>query len=76
MKVFIETNNYKHVILYESNATKIVFVQDKNDRMLDRISITKLGTKYIAPQSITIYRYEDEETINSMLSLYGYKEGE
>lgn len=70
MEVFRETINYKHVILYESNATKIVFVQDKNDRMMDRISITKLGTKYIAPESVSIYRYEDEDYFNHMLNLY------
>lgn len=70
MEVFCETNNYKHVMLYESNATKIVFVQDKNDRTMDRISITRLGTKYIAPRSVSVYRYEDEDYINHMLSLY------
>lgn len=70
MIVFCETNNYKHVMLYESNTIKIVFVQDKNDRTMDRISITRLGTEYIAPKSISIYRYEDEDYINHMLNLY------
>lgn len=43
MEVFRETINYKHVMLYESNATKIVFVQDKNDRMMDDIGIISTG---------------------------------
>lgn len=74
MKAFYESVNYKRVLLYESNVTRIVFVKDKNDRMMDEISIIRLGTEYTAPKSINIYRYEDEETINHMLSLYGYKE--
>lgn len=70
MKVFCETKNYKYVMLYESNETKIVFVQDKNDRMMDRISIIRLGTEYITPKTVIIYRYEDEDYINHMLDLY------
>lgn len=70
MRIVYETENYKKTVLYESNATKIVFVQDKNDRMMDRISITRLGTEYIAPESVSIYRCNDENYINHMLNLY------
>lgn len=70
MRIVYETENYKRTVLYESNATKIVFVQDKNDRTMDRISITRLGTIYINPKTVTIYRYEDEDYINHMLNLY------
>lgn len=70
MRIVYETENYKRTVLYESNAIKIIFVQDKNDRTMDRIRITRLGTKYIAPESVSIYRYEDEDYINHMLNLY------
>lgn len=70
MKVFCETKNYKYVMLYKSNATMIYFAHNKNNRMLDRISITRLGTEYIEPKSVSICRYEDEDYINRMLNLY------
>ena len=70
MRIVYETENYKRTVLYESNATKIVFVQDKNDRTMDRIIVISLGNRYVEPRSISIYRYEDEDYINHMLDLY------
>lgn len=70
VKTINETINYKRVLLYESKVTRIVFVQNKNDRMMDGISIIRLGTEYNAPKSVNIYRYEDENYINHMLNLY------
>lgn len=70
MRIVYETENYKRTVLYESNATKIVFVQDKNDRTMDRIIVISLGNEYVEPSSVSIYRYEDEDYINHMLDLY------
>ena len=70
MKVVHETENYKRTVLYESNATRIIFVQDKNNKSMDRIIVTSLGNRYVEPRSISIYRYEDEGYINHMLDLY------
>lgn len=70
MRVVHETENYKRTILYESNATRITFVQDKNNKSMDRIIVTRLGNRYAEPMPISIYRYEDEDYINHMLELY------
>ena len=70
MRVVYETENYKRTVLYESNATKIVFVQDKNNKSMDRIIVIRLGNEYVEPSSVSIYRYEDEDYINHILNLY------
>lgn len=69
-----ESKIFKRVVLQETEQFKIVYLQDKQNSHMDRIRFVKLGNTYTEPQIICIYRYEDEETINSMLSLYGYKE--
>lgn len=76
MRIVRDTRTYKRVVLYETKQTKIVYVQDKGNPTMDRIRFIKLGNMYTESQVVCIWRYEDEETINSMLSLYGYKEGE
>ena len=70
MRVVYETENYKRMVLYESNATRIVFVQDKNNKSMDRIIVIRLGNEYVEPSSVSIYRYEDEDYINHILNLY------
>lgn len=76
MRVISDTKNFKRVVLYETEQFKIVYVKDKQNLPMDRIRFVKFGNTYTEPQIICIWRYENEETINSMLSLYGYKEGE
>lgn len=76
MRIKYDTKNYKRVVLQETEQFKMVYVQDKQNPQMDKIRFIKLGNTYTEPQIICIWRYEDEETINSMLSLYGYKEGE
>lgn len=76
MRVISDTKIFKKVVLHETKQFKIEYVKDKQNSLMDRIRFVKLGNTYTEPQIICIWRYEDEETINSMLSLYGYKEGE
>lgn len=74
MRIVRETRIYKRVVLYETKQIKIVYVQDKRNPTMDRIRFIKLGDMYTESQVVCVWRYEDEETINNMLSLYGYKE--
>lgn len=74
MRIVRETRIYKRVVLYETKQIKIVYVQDKRNPTMDRIRFIKLGDMYTESQVVCVWRYEDEETINHMLSLYGYKE--
>ena len=76
MRIKYDTKNYKRVVLQETEQFKMVYVQNKQNPQMDKIRFIKLGNTYTDSQVICIYRYEDEETINNMLSLYGYKEGE
>lgn len=69
-----ESKIFKSVVLHETEQTRIEYVKDKLKPSMDKIRFVKLGNIYTEPQIICIWRYEDEETINSMLSLYGYKE--
>lgn len=71
-----ESKNFKSVVLHETEQFKIEYVNDKQNSSMDKIRFVKLGSVSMNtnPQIICIWRYEDEETINNMLSLYGYKE--
>lgn len=71
-----ESKNFKSVVLHETEQFKIEYVNDKQNSSMDKIRFVKLGSVSMNtnPQIICIWRYEDEETINHMLSLYGYKE--
>lgn len=69
-KVVYETKNYKKIRLYETEIMKIDFVEDKQDREYDRINIIKLGTQCMEPETIIIYRYEDEQLIENMVKIY------
>lgn len=74
MRTISDTKIFKKVVLHETEQFKIEYVKVKRKSLMDRIRFVKLGNTYTEPQIICIWRYEDEETINSMLSLYGYKE--
>lgn len=73
-KVVKETVRYRYIVLCETKTTRIKLVEDKRDRMCDRICFTKLGDEYSEPERITVFRYEDEQLIESMMETYGYKE--
>lgn len=69
------TNNYRRVVLNETKKTQIVFTQCKSDSKLDRIYFIKLGSveMNIDPEIISVYRYEDEQLIESMLQTFHYE---
>ena len=69
-KVVYETKKYKIIRLYETETMKIDFVEDKQEREYDRIIIVKLGNQYMEPETITIYRYEDEHLVENMIKIY------
>lgn len=71
VKVARETERYKHTVLYETNTTKIKLVEDKKDSAYDRICFIKFGNKYREPESISVFRYEDEQLIEDMKKMYG-----
>lgn len=66
-----ETERYRHIILYETNTTRIKLVEDKQDRAYDKICFTKLGNEHREPESISVFRYEDEQLIEDMKRMYG-----
>lgn len=69
-KVVYETEYYKRIRLYETETMRINFVEDKQDRDYDRIKIVKLGNQYMDPESVVIYRWEDEQLIENMIKIY------
>lgn len=71
LKVTRETERYRHIILYETNTTRIKLVEDKQDRAYDKICFTKFGNEYREPESISVFRYEDEQLIEDMKRMYG-----
>lgn len=70
-RVTRETERYKHTVLYETNTARIKLVEDKKDRAYDKICFTKFGNKYREPESISIFRYEDERLIEGIKRMYG-----
>lgn len=71
LKVTRETERYRHIVLYETNTTRIKLVEDKKDRAYDKICFTKFGNEYREPESISVFRYEDELLIREMTKMYG-----
>lgn len=71
-KVTRETEDYKHIVLYETERTRIKFVEYKPDRMLDRVQFIRMAISVNeTPEIITIFRYEDEKLIEDMKERYG-----
>lgn len=71
LKVTMETERYRHIVLYETNTTRVKLVEDKKDRAYDKICLTKFGNKYREPESISVFRYEDELLIRKIIKRYG-----
>lgn len=74
VRTVFDTPNYKRVNLYETETTEIVFVKCKQNNKYDKIKFVKLGNEYREPEVTVVYRYEDEQLVEGMLSTYGYKE--
>lgn len=71
-RVLSNTVNYKRTALYETETTRIILVEDKNDKRYDNIKFIKLGEyEYREPETVVVYRYEDEQLIEDMLKMYG-----
>lgn len=69
-KVIMESENYRTTRLYEAQIIKIDFVEDKRDREFDKIRIVKFWNRYIDPELIVIYRWEDEQLVENMIKIY------
>lgn len=69
-KLVYETKKYKKIRLYETETMKIDFVEDKQDRDYDRIKFVKFGNQYMDPESVVIFRWEDEQLIENMIKIY------
>ena len=70
-RVTRETERYRHIVLYETSTTRIKLVEDKRDKAYDKICFTKFGNKYREPESISVFRYEDEQLLEDMKRMYG-----
>lgn len=66
IKVSRETEKYKVTKVYESKVFCIRFIEDKSDKTYDRVQFIKYGDKHMMPERLTIYRYEDEESIQDV----------
>lgn len=73
-KVAIETEKYKITNLFESELICIKFVEDKQDRQMDRIKFIRLGNGYADPEIVVFYRYEDEQALEQIVSMYREQE--
>ena len=74
-KVIVETGNYKHVVLCESKTARIKYVKDKKDSAYDRIYFTKYGDETRETEFVVVFRWEDEQFLNSILEGFNYHEG-
>ena len=70
-RVLYETEKYKHIALYETERTRIKFVECKENKAYDRLYFIKMGSQYCDPEKTVIYRYEDEQLIEDMKIMYG-----
>lgn len=69
-KVVRETEEYRRTRLLETKSLKITLVEDKENNKYDEIVIVKYGYKYLAPEIITVYRYEDEQALEQIVNMY------
>lgn len=71
LRTVYETNNFRRVVLFETEIFQIVFVECKYDRKLDNIKFIKMGNQEVEPEKVIIYRWQDENTVNDILKRYG-----
>lgn len=72
-KVVRETEKFIWITLLDTKTFRISLVIDKEDRAYDKIRFLQKGTQTIEPEMIVVFRYEDEQLIESMMETYGYK---
>lgn len=72
-KVVRETEKFIWITLLDTETFRISLVIDKKDHDYDRIGFLKVGRKYREPETIVVFRYEDEQLVESMMETYGYK---
>lgn len=68
-----ETKKFIWITLLDTKTFCISLVIDKEDRAYDKIRFLQKGTQTIEPEMIVVFRYEDEQLIESMMETYGYK---
>lgn len=73
-KVVRETSKYKVTRLFESKTVRIVFVEDRENRELDRIKFIRCGNVYIPAETMVVYRYEDEQALEQIVNMYREQE--
>ncbi len=73
-KVVRETERYRCTRLLETEKTRITFIECKEDRLLDRIKIVKLGDVFTVPEEMIIFRYEDEQLLEQIVNMYKEQE--
>lgn len=73
-KVTRETDSYRVTRLFESKMIRIVFLEDKRNRELDRIKFIRCGNAYMPSERMVFYRYEDEEALEQIVNMYKEQE--
>lgn len=73
-KVVRETEKYRHIRLLDTGRMTITFIEDKVDRIYDKIRIVKLGNMFRNPEIVTVYRYEDEQALEQIVNMYREQE--
>lgn len=73
-KVVRETEKFIWVTLMETKTFRISLVIDKEDHAYDKLRFLQKGTQTREPETIVVFRYEDEQLIENMMETYGYKE--
>lgn len=68
-----ETKKFIWITLLDTKTICISLVIDKEDRACDRIRFVQKGTQTGEPETIVVFRYEDEQLIESMMETYVYK---
>ena len=72
-KVVRETEKFIWITLLDTKTFRISLVINKEDRAYDKIRFLRKGTGIREPEAIVVFRYEDEQLIESMMETYGYK---
>ena len=72
-KVVRETEKFIWITLLDTKTFRISLVIDKEDRTYDKIRFLQKRTQTIESETIVVFRYEDEQLIESMMETYGYK---
>lgn len=72
-KVVRETEKFILITLLDTETFRISLIIDKEDRAYDKIRFLRKGTGIRESEAIIVFRYEDEQLIESMMETYGYR---